>query len=180
MVEKNKGLKPELSQKLSRQLFWIKEVSGLKKSSLTPLKNLINTQTKFDSQLVINLESIELQKMNFVSIFQNLQVLDLHSNLLKTIDGMSQLRNIKKLDLSENQIESLKGLENNKLLNELNLSSNKLKTIDHIFHLSYLRILNLDKNLITVVPQKIYKLSKVEQIYLSTFSLIQISISLMR
>ncbi|XP_019860291.1 PREDICTED: leucine-rich repeat-containing protein 40-like [Amphimedon queenslandica] len=100
---------------------------------------------------------------------RNLTKLSLSENKLKALPPLVGLERITEIDLSQNQLNEFPIIRPGNTLKSLLLSFNKIQTLqdDRLTHLSSLTILTLRENKLTMLPDSIVQLNKLERLDLT-------------
>jgi Leucine-rich repeat (LRR) protein len=137
--------------------------------------------------IALHLDSLKLADISFLKNLTGLKQLILRGSHIKDIGNLANLGNLTYLDLKKNQISDVSpGLHNlkqlthlilrwNKItdisflkplgtLEELDLSENDISDVSCIKDLTHLRKLDLDFNKITILPEDIAFLKKLERL----------------
>jgi Leucine-rich repeat (LRR) protein len=126
---------------------------------------------KFKNLIRLNLANNNITEIpSWIVKLTNLQKLEVRSNKLKNLpESVFYLPSLKELDLWGNQINAFPHLSINKtiVLEDINLSMNKFNDLpESILRLIHLRRLRLENNLFTRIPSVVFKMTKLEYLYL--------------
>lgn len=136
--------------------------------------NAIITQTMIDSTTVLNLWSGNIDSIEGIEIFSNLQKLDISTNNLTTLpDSIASLTSLRILDFTKNKFtvfpEILCSMPN---ITNLIFWNNQISTVpESIGNMSGLKSLNFAFNKITTLPKRIGDLSNLETLSLWSTSI---------
>ncbi|XP_019860744.1 PREDICTED: leucine-rich repeat-containing protein 40-like, partial [Amphimedon queenslandica] len=99
----------------------------------------------------------------------DLTKLSLSKNKLKALPPLVGLERITEIDLIQNQLNEFPIIRPGNTLKSLLLSFNKIQTLqdDRLTHLSSLTILTLRENKLTMLPDSIVQLNKLERLDLT-------------
>jgi hypothetical protein len=108
-----------------------------------------NKNYKIEEDTSIELNKLNIVKINGLDKFINLEYLDLSGNKIFKIEKLNKLTKLKELYLEGNPIKKIEGLENCVNLEVLSFWGCPVKKIEGLTTLSCLKVLRLDKTKIT-------------------------------